>query len=137
MKIRALAAAAAILIPVAPAMGQQEMITGVYARSPEQCAEASKDIQFYIESGDTVLTARGIEGIEYHCEFVDWKQAPRSLGAVATMLCEEPGWAYPEVYAFMPLNESEIQVTAPLSSNSAEQPGNHGVYYLCEGVTLP
>ncbi|MBX3531014.1 MAG: hypothetical protein KF849_10425 [Rhizobiaceae bacterium] len=113
------------------------MIKGVYARSPEQCAEAKKDFDGFIGNGETVLTARGIEGIEYNCEFVDWKKATRSIGAVATMLCEEPGYAYPEVYAFMPRAEGEIEVSSPLTSAASDNPGNAGVYYLCEGVKMP
>jgi hypothetical protein len=137
MRINGLAFLAASLIPVFPALAQQQLITGVYARSPEQCAEAKKDFQAFIETGETVLTARGIEGIEYNCEFVDWKQATRSLGAVATMLCEEPGYAYPEIYAVMPRSEGELEFTLPLSVPQGETPGNYGTYYLCEGVEMP
>ena len=37
------------------------MIQGVYARSQEQCAAAAKDFHAFIETGETVLTDRGIE----------------------------------------------------------------------------
>lgn len=137
MRIKSLGLAAAILIHALPAFSQEQLIKGVYARSVEQCAAAKKDLQAYIETGDTILTPRGLEGLEYNCEFLDWKMSKISPGAVATMLCEEPGYAYPEVYAIMQRGENELEFTQSISVPQGDQPGNYGMYYLCEGVAVP
>jgi hypothetical protein len=113
------------------------MIKGVYSRSQEQCAAAKQDFQAFIENGETVLTPRGIEGIEYNCEFLDWKMATRSPGAIVTALCEEPGYAYPQVFAVMPRGEGELEFTLSLAEGASGEPGNAGMYYLCEGVSVP
>ncbi len=126
---------AAALIAGTPAMAQ-DMIKGVYTRSPEQCAAAKADFQAYIETGDIVLTPRGLEGIEFNCDFVDWKMATRSPGAIVTALCEEPGYAYPQLFAVMPRGEGELEFTLATSPADGEAT-NAGIYYLCEGVPLP
>ncbi|MBX3577897.1 MAG: hypothetical protein KF723_11855 [Rhizobiaceae bacterium] len=114
----------------------QDMIKGVYARSPEQCTAAKADFQSFIENGEIVLTARGLEGIEFNCEFLDWKMATRSPGAVVTALCEEPGYAYPQVFAVMPRGEGELELTLAVAEADGEAT-NAGLYYLCDGVTMP
>jgi hypothetical protein len=129
-------ATTAILFGLVPATAQ-EMIKGVYSRSQEQCDAARKDFQAFIETGEVVMTHRGFEGIEYNCEFIDWKNATRSPGAIVIALCEEPGFAYPQVFAFMPRGEGEIEVTLSLAENADESAANPGLYYLCEGVTMP
>jgi hypothetical protein len=115
----------------------QDMIKGVYSRSQEQCAAAKQDFQAFIENGETVLTPRGIEGIEYNCEFLDWKMATRSPGAIVTALCEEPGYAYPQVFAMMPRGEGELELSLSLAEGASGEPGNAGMYHLCEGVSVP
>ena len=136
MRTVRLASLASMLLAANQA-GAQDMIQGVYARSAEQCAEARKDFQTFIENGETVLTSRGIEGIEYNCEFLDWKMATRSPGAIVTALCEEPGYAYPQVYAVMPRGEGELELTLSLQEGADGAPSNAGLYYLCEGFEMP
>jgi hypothetical protein len=132
--IFAIVAAGAGIASPAPA---QDMIQGVYARSTEQCTAVQADLQAYIETGDTILTPRGIEGIEYNCEFVDWKMATRSPGAIVTALCEEPGYAYPQLFAVMPRGEGQLEFTLSLAEGASGEPSNAGMYYLCEGVAAP
>jgi hypothetical protein len=129
-------AAVAVLFSAVPGVAQ-EMIKGVYSRSQEQCEAAKKDFQAFIENGEVVLTQRGLEGIEFNCEFIDWKMATRSPGAIVTALCEEPGYAYPQVFAFMPRGEGQVEVTLSLAEGADGAPSNAGMYYLCEGVTMP
>jgi len=129
-------AAATVLLAAMPAMGQ-EMIKGVYSRSQEQCDAAKKDFQAFIENGEVVLTQRGLEGIEFNCEFIEWKMATRSPGAIVTALCEEPGYAYPQVFAFMPRGEGQVEVTLSLAEGAEGAPSNAGMYYLCDGVKMP
>ncbi len=137
MRINTLLVAAAILIPAFPASAQQDLIKGVYARSAEQCAAAKKNFNEFVENGELVLTTDGIEGVEYNCQIVDWKARKRGPGAVATMLCEEPGFATPEIYAVMPRGEGELEFTLSSAISQGEEPGNYGMWYLCKGVKLP
>lgn len=127
----------AVLALASGSAAAQDMIKGVYSRSQEQCTAAKQDFQTFIENGETVLTPRGIEGIEYNCEFLDWKMATRSPGAIVTALCEEPGYAYPQVFAMMPRGEGELELTLSLAEGASGEPGNAGMYYLCEGVAVP
>ena len=41
-------------------------------------ASKKETLQTVIEAGNVILTARGIEGIEYNCEFLQVTKAPRS-----------------------------------------------------------
>lgn len=114
-----------------------EPIEGVYARSKENCAAAKADFQAFIETGEVILTKQGIEGIEYNCEFLDWKFSSRAPGAVVTAMCQEPGHAVPEILAIIQSNDTELEVTTVETGRPAEETSNAGTYYLCEGVTRP
>ena len=116
----------------------QDFPAGVYAASPELC-EAAKTggAQAIFEDGYTVLTVEGFLGIEYHCEFLQVLPGKRTPGFVVTALCEEPGYAFPDVLAIMPRGEGELEVTSSLDAAGGEPSGNSGTYHLCEGVTLP
>jgi hypothetical protein len=136
MKIMSLAAAAAILIPV-QVSAQESPFQGVYVRSVEQCTAAKKDPQAFQESGEIVMNAEGMWAIEYNCQFVDWKPRKIGPGGVIIAICEEPGYATPEVYAVMPRGEGELELTVPISANQGEEPGNYGMWYLCDGLKMP
>jgi len=115
-----------------------EFPEGVYAASPELCAAArSGGVQAIFEDGYTVLTAAGFEGIEYHCDFVQVLPGRRTPGFVVTALCEEPGYAFPDVLAIVPRGEGELQVTSSLDAAGGEPSANSGTFHLCEGVELP
>ncbi|MFN3546416.1 MAG: hypothetical protein ACK4U0_02910 [Mesorhizobium sp.] len=128
---------AAILALPATAMAQ-EFPAGVYAASPELCEVArTGGAQAIFEDGYTVLTANGFLGIEYHCDFLQVLPGKRTPGFVVTALCEEPGYAFPDVLAIVPRGEGELQVTSTLDAAGGEPSGNSGTYHLCEGLTLP
>lgn len=121
---------------MAPALAL-EPIEGVYARSKEHCAAAKADFQAFVETGEVILTQRGIEGLEYNCEFLDWKFSSRAPGAVVTALCQEPGRAVPEILAIIQSNDTELELTTIDTGRADEETSNAGTYYLCEGVTRP
>ena len=65
------AAAGALAWLCLPASAAEEFITGVYLQTEQLCAEAKQDsLQTVLEAGNTVLSSRGIESVEYNCEFV-------------------------------------------------------------------
>lgn len=129
--------AASILAWPGAAMSQ-EFPAGVYAATPELCEAArTGGAQAIFEDGNTVLTAEGFLGIEYHCDFLQVLPGKRTPGFVVTALCEEPGYAFPDMLAIMPRGEGELEVTSSLDAVGGEPSGNSGTYHLCEGLTLP
>ncbi len=127
------------MLLAAPAAAQQAFIEGVYLRSVEQCEKARKDgLQAVFGRGDVAMTARGIEGIEYHCDFLEVLRGNRSPGWRVSALCEEPGYAYPETLAVMPRGEGELELTAASDMrNEDENSGNSGMWFHCKDVPLP
>lgn len=126
------------LASASPAAAADEFITGVYAQSEELCAQAkSQGVQSLVEAGNVLLTARGFEGIEYHCEFLGVTKATRSDGWLASALCEEPGYAFPDMLSIMPRAEGQLEVTSVRVPDPDDPGGNGGTYFHCEGVTAP
>lgn len=135
---------AAMLAAMPGAAAAEDFITGVHAASPELCARAlsSPDgLQSLLEDGNVILTARGIEGIEYHCDFLQVLPARRTPGFVVTALCEEPGFAFPDLIAIVPRGEGELELTAMSfgggTGEEGEPSGNSGLFHRCEGVSRP
>lgn len=143
MKVLRFAAVFAFFPPFASAAPVDDFISGVYAASPELCerARASPDgLQTVFEDGNVVLTASGILGIEYHCDFLQVLRGTRTPGFVVTALCEEPGFAFPDTIAIVARGEGELELTAASSGGGGDDgaaSGNSGVFHLCEGVTPP
>ena len=122
-----------------PAFAADDFIEGVYLQSEELCAQAKKDtLQTLIDAGNIVLSAHGLEGVEYNCEFVQISKATRSPSWAVTAICQEPGYVFPDVLSVTQMNPRQIDLVSvrPIEDES-EASGNSGSYYLCEGVALP
>lgn len=139
--VRALGIFPPVMLAVAstmPAVAADDFIAGVYAQSEELCAQAGKDgLQTVLEAGNVLLTARGFEGIEYHCEFLAVIKATRSAGWLANALCEEPGYAFPDMLSIMPRAEGQLEVTSVRVPDPDDPGGNGGTYFRCDGVEVP
>ncbi|BCH24892.1 hypothetical protein MesoLjLc_46110 [Mesorhizobium sp. L-8-10] len=121
-----------------PAVAADDFISGVYAPSEDLCAQArTEGLQTVLEAGNVLLTARGFEGIEYHCEFLDVTKAARSAGWLANALCEQPGHAFPDVVSIMPRAEGQLEITSVRVADPDDAGGNGGTYFQCEGVEAP
>lgn len=132
-----LAASALILAATLPAAAADSFVTGIYMRSQELCAAAKKSgIESVLEEGNVLLTERGFESYEYNCEFLTVTPATRAPGWVVTALCQEPGYAFPDVLSVIKMNDTQIDI-ASVRTTTEEDPGNSGSYYLCEGVEIP
>lgn len=131
--------AAAILICVPSAVwAADDFISGVYLTSPELCAEANADsLQSVIEAGNVMLTARGLESIEYNCEFVQVTEATRAPAWLAQAVCQEPGYLFPDVLTITQMSPTQIDIVSVIPIDPETGGGNGGSYYLCEGVTAP
>ena len=127
---RAAIAALALGLASGPAAGA-DAFEGVFARSPELCRQG---IDAIFESGGAVMSAGGILGIEYNCEFMDVRARAQTPGWLATALCEVPDQGFPELLSIMPRGEGELEVN---SLRQGDDDANSGMYFRCEGMELP
>ena len=126
-----------ILAATLPAAAADSFVTGIYMRSQDLCAAAKKGgIESVLEEGNVLLTERGFESYEYNCEFLTVTPATRAPGWVVTALCQEPGYAFPDVLSVIKMNDTQIDI-ASVRTTTEEDPGNSGSYFLCEGVEMP
>lgn len=131
------AAVALMLAAAFPAAAAEAFVSGIYLRSQDLCAAAKKNgIESVLEEGNVLLTERGFESYEYNCEFLTVTPATRAPGWVVTALCQEPGYAFPDVLSVIRMNDTQIDI-ATVRPTTEEDPGNSGSYYLCEGVAMP
>ncbi|WP_081609797.1 hypothetical protein [Mesorhizobium sp. STM 4661] len=128
-----------MLVAASPAPAAEDFIEGVYLQSEELCAQAKKDtLQTVIEAGNIVLSARGLESIEYNCEFLEITKATRSPSWAVTAICQEPGYLFPDVLSVTQMSPKQVDLVSvrPVDDES-EASGNSGSYFLCDGVALP
>jgi hypothetical protein len=124
-----------MLVAASPALAADDFIEGVYLQSEELCKQAKKDtLQTLIDAGNIVLSAHGLQGVEYNCEFLQVSKAAASPSWAVTAICQEPGY----VLSVTQMNAKQVDLVSvrPVDDES-EASGNSGSYYLCEGVALP
>ena len=128
-----------MLVATTPAPAADDFIEGVYLQSEELCAQAKKDtLQTVIEAGNTVLSAQGLQGVEYNCEFLQVSKAKSAPAWAVTAICQEPGYVFPDVLSVTQMSPTQIDlVSVRPAADEGEQAGNGGSYYHCEGVALP
>ncbi len=83
------------------------------------------------------LTARGIDSIEYNCEFVTVTKASRAPAWLVNAVCQEPGYLFPDVLTITQMNETQIDIVSVTPTDPETGGGNGGSYYLCDGVAPP
>lgn len=128
-----------MLVAASPAPAAEDFIEGVYLQSEDLCAQAKKDtLQTVIEAGNIVLSSRGLESIEYNCEFLEITKATRSPSWAVTAICQEPGYLFPDVLSVTQMSPKQVDLVSvrPVDDES-EASGNSGSYFLCDGVALP
>src|SRR5882757_8313335 len=128
-----------MFVAASPALAADDFIEGVYLQSEELCAQAKKDtLQTLIDAGNIVLSADGLQSVEYNCEGVQISKATRSPSWAVTAICQEPGYVFPDVLSVTQMNATQIDlVSVRPTADEGEQAGNSGSYYLCDGVSLP
>lgn len=105
-RARSIAAVALALI-TQPAIAA-DFISGTWSTADGCQALASTDV----ESDALYLTATGIAGGAFHCDFVNVAERSGKPGWVATALCQEPGLSYPQLVSILPLEDGRMQVSA-------------------------
>ncbi|MEO5322725.1 hypothetical protein PV773_05305 [Mesorhizobium sp. CC13] len=135
---RLLAAIPALVLGV-EVTAAEEFIKGVYLQSEELCSKAKKEtLQTVIDEGNLMLSANGIEGVEYNCEFLNIARGQRSPAWAVTALCQEPGHLFPDVLSILELSPTQMELTSVRTVDDENGAvSNAGTYYLCDGVTMP
>ena len=128
-----------MLFAASPALAADDFIEGVYLQSEELCTQARKaTLQTLIDAGSIVLSAHGLEGVEYNCEFLQISKATASPSWAVTAICQEPGYVFPDVLSVTQVSATQLDlVSVRPAGDESEASGNSGSYYLCEGVALP
>ena len=128
-----------MLVAASPASAAEDFIKGVYLQTQELCAQAKKDtLQTLIDAGNVILSADGLQSVEYNCEFVQVTKATRAPSWAVTAICQEPGFLFPDVLSITQMNATQIDIVSVRpTADEGEQAGNGGSYYLCDGVSLP
>src|SRR5262245_2971913 len=125
MNIFGCAAAAALVMAPAAAMAADDFIKGVYLTSEELCAQAQADsLQSVIEAGNTILTARGIDSIEYNCEFLEVTKATRAPAWLVHAVCQEPGYLFPDVLSVLELSPTQLDLVSVKPVDTESGGGN-------------
>ena len=139
MRLRGILIMPAVVAGISPALAADDFIKGVYLQTEELCAQAKKDgIEAVADGGNTVLSARGIESVEYNCEFVQVTKATRAPAWAVTAICQEPGNLFPDVLSVTQMSPTQIElVSVKLAEAEGDAGGNSGSYVLCDGVTMP
>jgi hypothetical protein len=90
------------------------------------------------KAGNIVLSARGLQGVEYNCEFLQVTKATRSPSWAVTAICQQPGYVFPDVLSVTQMSPTQLDlVSVRPALHESEQSGNSGSYFLCDGVALP
>ncbi|RUV74377.1 MAG: hypothetical protein E5V25_07080 [Mesorhizobium sp.] len=128
-----------ILSVASAAPAAEDFIEGVYLQSEDLCAQAKKDtLEALIDAGNIVLSARGLQSVEYDCEFLQITKATLSPSWAVTAICQEPGHVFPDVLSVTQLSPKQIDlVSVRPAEDESEASGNSGSYFLCDGVALP
>ncbi|TIW18267.1 MAG: hypothetical protein E5V65_13250 [Mesorhizobium sp.] len=128
-----------MLVAATPAPAADDFIEGVYLQSEELCAKAKNEtLQTVIDAGNIVLSAEGLQGVEYHCEFLQVSKAQSAPSWAVTAICQEPDHVFPDVLSVTQVSAKQIDlVSVRPVDDEGEQSGNGGSYYHCEGMALP
>jgi hypothetical protein len=139
MKIWRFVAAFSLTVFCASAASAADFIKGVYLQSEELCAQAKKDsLQSVIDASGLILSARGIESVEYNCEFLNVTRATLSPAWAVTALCQEPGHLFPDTLSILELSPTQLELVSVRQVDpESGQTDNGGTYVLCDGVTMP
>lgn len=120
------------------ALASDDFIKGVYVQSEELCANAKESgLDAVLDEGNVILTARGIEGVEHNCEFLQVLKASRAPGWIVTALCQEPGHAFPDTLSILELSPTQLEMTSVRVPQPDGMPGNDATYFSCEGISPP
>jgi hypothetical protein len=100
-----------------PAMSQEDLRIDqqrLYVSDPAACqALEKKGVDAWMDMDFLSLTFdRGIQSMEFHCNFFDVKMREGGTHLFIDAICELPGEIYPDILAVTPYSETQIQVVS-------------------------
>lgn len=137
----------ALALVAMPALAQEDLRIDrdrLYVSDPAACqALEKKGVDAWMDMDFLSLTFdRGIQSMEFHCNFFDVKEREGSTHLLIDAICELPGEIYPDILAVTPYSETEIQVVSQadimlgLSSAVEGAVPTETDTYLIPGATL-
>lgn len=136
--MKAMAGAIVATLMLSGGASAEDFVKGVYLSSEDLCAQAKKDgLQSVIDDGNVVLTARGLDSVEYNCEFLQVTKAARSPAWLVNAVCQEPGYLFPDVLSVLEMSPTQLDLVSVKPVDPESGGGNGGSYYLCDGVKSP
>ena len=106
-----------LLALVVPAFAQEDLKidqTKIYVSDAEACGVIEeKGIDAFMDLDFLALDfSKGIQSMEFQCNFFDVKSREGSTHLFIDAICELPGEIYPDNLAVTPYSETEIQVAS-------------------------
>ena len=106
-----------LLALTAPALGQEDLRidqSRIYVSDAKACGLIEdKGIDAFMDLDFLALDfSKGIQSMEFHCNFFDVKSREGSTHLFIDAICELPGEIYPDILAVTPYSETEIQVAS-------------------------
>ena len=136
-----------LALVASPVMAQEDLRIDrdrLYVSDPAACqALEKKGVDAWMDMDFLSLTFdRGIQSMEFHCNFFDVTEREGSTHLFIDAICELPGEIYPDILAVTPYSETEIQVVSQgdimLSLSGAMEGADSAEAdaYLTPGATL-
>lgn len=106
-----------VIVGSGAAMAQEDLRIDqakLYVSDPAACAAVEdKGIDAFMELDFLGLTfERGIQSMEFHCNFYEVKGREGSTHLFVDTICELPGEIYPDILAITPYSDTQIQVVS-------------------------
>lgn len=132
------------------AMAQEDLRidqSKLYVSDPAACQLIEdKGIDAFMDLDFLSLTfARGIQSMEFQCNFFDVKSREGNNFLFVDAICELPGEVYPDTLAITPFSDSEIQVVSAydtaMVAAGVYEPTNQGtspgatVFHRCDNLS--
>ena len=137
----------------APALAQEDLRidqTKIYVSDAKACGMIEdKGIEAFMDLDFLALDfSKGIQSMEFQCNFFDVKSRQGSSHLFIDAICELPGEIYPDILAVTPYSETEIQVASsaditwamnfePEDAESADVtvPSGTTIYTRCDNLS--
>ena len=150
--VRALALSSVMLAAI-PAFAQEDLSidqTKIYVSDAKACGMIEdKGIEAFMDLDFLALDfSKGIQSMEFQCNFFDVKSRKGSSHLFIDAICELPGEIYPDILAVTPYSETEIQVASsaditwalnyePDEAESADAivPSGTTIYTRCDNLS--
>lgn len=141
------------LVLTTPAFAQEDLRidrTKIYVSDAKACGMIEdKGIDAFMDLDFLALDfSKGIQSMEFHCNFFDVKSREGSSHLFIDAICELPGEIYPDILAVTPYSETEIQVASsaditlamnyePAEAESADAivPSGTTIYTRCDNLS--